>query len=150
MILDNIRYIDTYRNLGTFFPIAIDYLKTQDLASLAPGRYPISGEDVYCIVQEQTNTRVPEIWEMHQQYVDIQYIIAGNEGIGVFPLHGLAAAPAFPEGSDNAVVPSLNGTCFDLEPGDYLILFPQDVHKPNCPGSSSAYSKKIIVKVRIK
>lgn len=150
MILDNIRYIDSYRNLGACFPVAIDFLKTQNLASLTPGRYAISGEDVYCVVQEQTNEHEPEIWEMHQRYVDIQFIIAGNERIGVFPLHALAAAPSFPEGSDNAVVSDLSGTYYDLNPGDYLILFPHDVHKPNCPGSNSAYSKKIIVKVRIK
>lgn len=149
MILDNIRYIDTYRNLGQFFPIAIDFLKTQNLELLTPGRFAVSGEDVYCIVQEQMNGHEPQIWEMHQRYVDIQFIIAGNERIGVFPLHDLTVVPFFPEGSDNAVTSDLNGTYYDLNPGDYLILFPQDVHKPNCPGKGSAYSKKIIVKVQI-
>ena len=150
MILDNIRYIDTYRDLGTFFPIAVDFLKTQNLEALTPGRHAIAGEDVYCIVQEQRNEHEPEIWEMHQRYVDIQFIIAGNEQIGVFPLHDLDAAPSFPEGADNATVSDLEGVYHDLNSGDYLILFPHDVHKPNCPGTHSAYSKKVIVKVRIK
>lgn len=150
MILDNVRYIDTYRTLGPYFPIAIDFLKTQDLDSYAPGKYSIQGNDVYCIVQEQVNESEPQIWEMHQEYVDIQFIVAGSEQIGVYPKHNLKVLPTFINGTDNAVISDLDGTNYNLNSGDYLILFPHDVHKPNCPGISSAYSKKIIVKVRIK
>ncbi len=59
------------------------YLQNADLAGLEPGRVEIDGDQVFAFVQEYTSKPMEQgRWEAHVKYIDIQYIVSGEEQIG--------------------------------------------------------------------
>ena len=62
------------------FQKAFDFLKNSDLEHMEVGRYEIDGDDIYAMIQKQT-TAAPENKkaESHYKYIDIQYLIRGEE-----------------------------------------------------------------------
>lgn len=129
-------------------PIAL-FLKNSDLEHMEVGRYEIDGDDIYAMIQKQT-TAAPENKkaESHYKYIDIQYLICGEEMQGVAPL---------PEGKereehlerDVMYYPEVPGENFiHLQPGDFAVYFTNDIHRPNCVPDESMEIKKVVLKIR--
>lgn len=86
--------------------------------------------------------------EAHRKYIDIQYLIEGEELIGVAPLASMErvaeAAPErdiwFYEG-ETAKLP--------LSGGRFAILFPQDAHAPCIAAGECRPVRKVVVKVAV-
>ena len=112
------------------FQKAFDFLKNSDLEHMEVGRYEIDGDDIYAMIQKQT-TAAPENKkaESHYKYIDIQYLIRGEEMQGVAPL---------PEGEN----------FIQLKPGDFAVYFTNDIHRPNCAPGESMEIKKVVLKIR--
>ena len=69
---------------------AFAFLKNNDLTKLAPGKYPIDGDNVYAsITEDSTKDYDKSKWESHRKYIDLQYVISGEEKIGVAPVANL-------------------------------------------------------------
>ena len=69
---------------------AFAFLKNNDLTKLAPGKYTIDVENVYASVTEApTKNYDKSKWESHRKYIDLQYVISGEEKIGVAPVANL-------------------------------------------------------------
>jgi len=66
---------------------AFRFLATTDLAALPKGRHELDGTNLYASVDEYLS-REPEDCrlEAHRKYADIQYVISGQEQIGITPL----------------------------------------------------------------
>ena len=66
---------------------AFAFLKDHDLVKLAKGKYPIDGDNVFASVTEDSTKNLEKTnWESHRKYIDIQYVINGEELIGVYPV----------------------------------------------------------------
>ncbi|MCC8060869.1 MAG: YhcH/YjgK/YiaL family protein [Clostridiales bacterium] len=154
MIFDELKNIDFYKTLGIGdrYAKAIDWLKTQDLASLADGKYEVDGKDVYVSIQSYDTIPWEEAkYEAHENYTDIQYIISGTEVMGYAPVETLT--PTGPYNPDKDVIKFDNavpGQSFVVRPGEYMIFFPWDGHKPKAMDGASAAVKKAVVKIREK
>lgn len=83
MIFDTIANAERYASLHPLFPKAFDFIRNTDLLALAPGRYPIVGEDLFVIV-EQAPGRTREVakLECHRKYIDIQLVLEGMDEMG--------------------------------------------------------------------
>ena len=149
MILDNLCNFEMYRCLGEHFATAVDYVREHDLKELPLGRTYIDGDNVFAIVSEKELTQVPQVWEAHRKYADIQLILEGHEVIGWYPRHLLEQPLEFPTEKDNAAVQGLTGMMAELSAGDFMIAFPQDIHLPNCPSEKGSHSQKVILKIRL-
>lgn len=147
MIIDNIKYISQYKGLSPNFRTAVEFLQRTCLDELKTGRFEIDGSNVYAIVSDKDLDVVPTDWEMHNKYADIQFVISGCESIGYYPRMKLETEPVFPEGKDGVTMKGVDGVFHELNDGDFMILLPQDVHLPNCPGTKGNHSKKILLKV---
>src|SRR5690606_13649699 len=65
---------------------AFEFLKVNDLADLAPGRYVIDPDNVIAFVSEAPAKSKREVnWETHANFNDLQYIIKGRAKMGVTP-----------------------------------------------------------------
>lgn len=132
MILDHLHYCDTYTSLGKRFAQGFAFLKRPDLATLPDGEYPIDQRNVFAIVQ--TLTTKPQSqgkFEAHRRYADIQYVISGNERMGITTIDGLTPEGPFDEAHDFVLFhPSPIGHYIDLHPGQFCIFFPHDAHMP--------------------
>lgn len=129
---------------------AIDYLRATDFSQMAPGRYPINGDEMIAIVQ----TPLTQPWEtglpeFHQRYIDIQYLLEGEEIIGYLP-----ANPELERSTDQLaerdiafVHPQPNETRLVLTAGMFAIFFPGELHKPCRALNSSMAIKKVVIKI---
>ena len=122
-----------------------------DLENIALGKYVVN-ENFYYVVQEYETKDVSEArYEAHKQYVDIQYMVAGKEAIGIAPTAELAVEQEYDVETDAMFLeaPKQSAQAV-LSAGGYVILYPQDVHRPGVKvGEKPAKVRKVVGKVRV-
>lgn len=138
MILDSIDALIKYEGLNPRFRSVIDFIRQNDLTSLATGIHEIEGKDVFVNIQQtKPRTRTEARWESHRKMIDIQLLISGDEEEhGWLPLSLMPEAP-FDEANDIAFYDyehqspmPVEPTYIKLHPGQMAIYFPDDAHKP--------------------
>ena len=133
------------------FRIAFDFLKRKDLAELPVGWIEL-GEGVRASVQRYDSFGWDENrFETHEKYFDVQYVIEGMEYCGVCKREELGpVAVAYDEANDIEFYeePVHSGKVF-LNAGDFIVLAPEDAHKPRCAVDKPMPIKKIVVKVPV-
>jgi YhcH/YjgK/YiaL family protein len=149
MIVDHIKYASGYFNLGAGIRRALEFLQGADLESLPIGRHDVDGDRVFALVSDYT-TREPSeaFWEAHRQHVDVQFVQAGAERIAVGDLAAFACDP-YDAARDLVVARGDSARSVDVGPGEFVILFPHDVHMPGLVRTRACAVRKIVVKVRI-
>src|SRR4030067_694981 len=89
MILSTLSQSSRYATLHPLFPRAFEYIRNTDLLVLAPGRYPIAGDDLFVIVEHVPGrTRAEAKLECHRRYIDIQLVLEGVDEMGWKALAG--------------------------------------------------------------
>jgi len=130
---------------------AIDYLAEWDKGILEEGVHPIRGEDMYArLMQLKTKRKDEQPAEKHERYIDIHYVLEGEELIGWARDDG-SYRPEQPYDTDNdyALYGEIQGeTAIRLTPGMYMVLFPDDIHRPCLTDTDVSDLKKIVVKVK--
>lgn len=131
---------------------ALAYLRHTDFREMAPGRYPIDGDKMIAIVQ----TPLTQPWEtgmpeFHQRYIDIQYLLEGEEVIGFLPANPTleCAKDQLIERDIAFVHPQANETRLVLTPGMFAIFFPGELHKPCRVLNESMPIKKVVIKIAV-
>ena len=130
---------------------ALEYLKNTDFSSLADGEYEIDGRKVYAKVFTVESRKVEETHaEYHEEYIDIQYWISGGEKMG-FLARKDRAYDIYSAESDLFLLSNpLEGERFiDCRAGDYMILFPSDIHRPGIRDGEIVKYRKVVVKVDV-
>src|SRR5262245_7996093 len=86
MIYDTLQNASLYAvpgTLGSRIAKAFDFLRRPDLATVERGRHDIDGDNVFALVQDyETKPREQGKWEAHRKYIDVQYVVSGDECIG--------------------------------------------------------------------
>lgn len=140
-------------HLPTAIQKALDYCRNTDLATLEAGRYNIEGDDMFALVQDpMTQSWDSGYPEFHARYVDVQYLIAGEEIIGYLPANA-ALVPITNQLIDNdiAFVPQqINETKLVLTPGMYAVFFPGELHRPCRAVKENMHIKKVVIKIAMK
>jgi len=132
------------------FQEAFKFLKRKDLAELAEGWYELA-HGVKASVQRYTTTPAAELdFETHVKYFDVQYMVNGTEKVGVVNAAGLVAKTPYDEENDIQFFeePPLSGEVL-LRTGDYVVLAPEDAHKPRSAANEPEAVNKIVVKVPV-
>ncbi|MNV92125.1 Toxin-antitoxin biofilm protein TabA [compost metagenome] len=90
-----------------------------------------------------------QLAEKHESYVDVQYLIAGEETIGWSSLgENVKAAKAYDSEQDYALYdPSPDEILLRLKPGMFAVFYPNDIHRPGM--GESAKIKKAVVKIHV-
>ena len=132
MIFDTIANAERYASLHPLFPKAFDFIRNTDLLALAPGRYPIVGEDLFVIV-EQAPGRTREVakLECHRKYIDIQLVLEGMDEMGWKALADCKnPVREFKTEKDIQFFEDAAATLIATPPGAFCIFFPQDALAP--------------------
>ena len=132
MILDTLANAGRYAALHPLFSQAFDYMRNNDLKSLANGRHAIHGEQLFAIV-ERVQARELEVaqLECHRQYIDIQLVLAGVDTMGWLPLaQCLQPVSAFNTDYDIQFFKDATDTWVTTPAGSFCIFFPDDAHAP--------------------
>ena len=146
MILDTIHLASRYATLHPAFEQAFRFLAQGDLNTLAPGRYELDGANLYANV-EQTEGRGKETarLEAHREYIDIQFVLSGVEIIGWKACMDCAEdKQGYDMERDIEFFTDKPDVWLQVNPGQFVILFPEDAHAPLAGTGSVA---KVVVKV---
>jgi len=130
---------------------AFSFLRDTDLAGIKIGRHELEGSDLFVSVDEyvskdESDTRL----EAHRKYADIQYIISGDEIMGIVPLGKTSETVPYNAEKDVVFLESDKEKLLHATPGRYFIFFPDDAHKPGIKVVGQATVKKAVIKVRIR
>lgn len=111
------------------------------------GKTEIDGLNLFCLVSEDlTEQSADRRGEFHQQYLDIQLLLCGEEWIGVGP-HDYVSDGADHPHPDLWFVDDEQTSYLALQPGDFAIFWPGELHRPLCTFNQPAKVKKLVVKV---
>lgn len=148
MIIDRMKNALMYLGVNKRLAPAFHYLQNTDLAKIEPGRYEIEGTHVFALVQRyETKPREKGRWEAHRRYIDIQYVLEGEELFGYSNLENCQAGE-YDEAKDFLSLAG-EGDFFVVCAGTFVILGPQDAHMPGIAVSSPQPVKKVVVKVSV-
>lgn len=128
---------------------ALDYLKAHDFTKMAPGVYEIQGKDIYAQVFDAETKPVEEQRpEVHEKFVDVQFLASGQEKLGFTPDTGnYEVAERFDERDLIFYKEVENESFIEARPGCFSIFFPEDVHRSACASGKPMTVRKVVVKV---
>lgn len=131
--------------------LGLKYLQDTDFSKTENGKYEILEDKVFAIVQEYTSKPITECkFEAHKKYIDIQYIVKGEEKIGVSDLSDFKELTPYNEEKDIIFLSSDKKAEFiKLQEKEFMILTPEDAHMPSIAEGKPNYVKKVVVKVHI-
>lgn len=152
MILDKIENLSDYISLNKGFLKIITFLQKIDLGDLKEGKTLLVGEELF-LFYNVYNTKVNKlgILEAHKKYIDLQYIIEGEEIINYEVFRKQKTYKSYNSEDDYLLCNEDNSKKIKIEEGEFFIFFPQDLHFPgNNSNSTSKKVKKIIFKILVK
>ena len=147
MIFDTLDNIKNYEGLGRVYT-ALKFLSETDFTKLELGRYELQGDDIFYMVQQYETDPDKTISEAHKKYIDIQFMVDGEEIIGV--------APFSCEKTETEAKPENDVWFYDCktEPltlfkNSFMVLYPNDLHCPGVAVDCSKTCHKVVVKVKV-
>ncbi|MGC2047286.1 MAG: YhcH/YjgK/YiaL family protein, partial [Gallionella sp.] len=132
--------------LHPLFPRAFEYVRNTDLLSLAPGCYPIIGEDLLAIVEHMPGrTRAEAKLECHRRYIDIQLVLEGTDEMGWKALSECRDPVSdYSAERDIRFFHDAPATWIATPPSAFCIFFPEDAHAPLV---SAGQVRKVVFKI---
>lgn len=149
MIYDKIDNLETYAKISEDIRLGLEYLRDL-MPEVEIGTYVLSPR-VKAIVSEYTTKEVNEKgYEAHKEYIDIQYLVSGEEKIGFVPLEYLKETKAYNAEKDVAFYEGIDVKPQELLLGNgyFAILYPQDGHMPQLWVDGPGTVKKVVLKVK--
>lgn len=148
MILDTLENDHLYNAINERIAKGFQFLRTTDLDALASGKHDIEGDTIFALVQEYQTKPLNECkLESHKKYIDIQYVIQGEELMGVTTKSNQTILEqneekdyTFYEGTTSLV---------RVSKGMFTIFFPDDLHQPCVQSDSPSQVKKVVIKVLV-
>jgi biofilm protein TabA len=146
---NNVEFAKQYHADKAMWDKVFTYLSNPHLDTIAPGKYPIDGDNVFAIVTDGPTKEIDKAgWESHRKYIDLQYVIRGKEMISVSPIE--KATPTKPyDATKDAANYTAKGEDYIATPGTFLLLFPADVHRPGVKVEGFDVVKKLVIKVKV-
>lgn len=148
MIIDHLSNAAAHTRLHPAFAAAFRFLARPDLAQLPAGRVEIDGERMYANVDDaEGRGEEGAKLEAHRRYIDIQYVVSGDERMGWRELARCGRPEdAFKPERDIGFYLDRPDVWFDVPPGYFAIFWPDDAHAPL---AGRGPVRKIVVKVAV-
>ncbi len=144
----NSKTAERLQTLHPRFEAALNALKQLAESNPENGRHEIDGDCIFATVYTyQSKTRDQKKFEIHKDYIDIQYIVKGAEVMDEAPLETLVPlgdykpdVQLFKAGEDHCPA--------TVHAGEFALFFPHEAHAPGIAVNNVPTEvKKIVVKV---
>lgn len=148
MILDQIKNKKQYVKAHPLFEKAFGFIEDYLKKPKEPGVYELCGEDLFAKVMEY-DTRADGLFEVHNKYIDIQYIAEGAERV-IYGKREDFSPTEYNTEEDFMLLEGNKGiTEFVLSRGEFVVFFPEDAHKPSLDVNSTGKVVKVVLKVKV-
>ena len=152
MLVSDLDHIDHQIALAPGLQKALTFLRSPNIYGLPDGRVEIDGDRVFALVQRyETMIADAPKFEYHRKYIDVQFIVSGEEVIGWAPVELMTITEAYDADKDICFGTVAKGkwTPVYLQAGQLAVLWPEDGHAPKLAGGASSPVMKIVVKVAV-
>ena len=133
---------------------ALEIIRDMDFSKLDDGVFKVLGRELYYFISTYRTVKSIEEKpaEAHRKYIDLQYIVYGEEKIGYADYQ---SSKIIEHEYDNKKDIELfrkveNESFFILKKGMYAIFFPEDIHRPGLSNIEIRGIRKVIFKILIK
>ncbi|MBQ4160790.1 MAG: YhcH/YjgK/YiaL family protein [Clostridia bacterium] len=148
MIFDTLKNKALYYGCHKDFEKSFNFIEKAIRENLPLGKYEIDGENVFANIQSYEPTPDNDVYEGHRNYIDIQFIVSGNEFMECAEIDTCTSTKPY---APDCELFKANGNTAKLECGanTFAIFFPNDIHKPSKILNPNEVVKKIVVKVAV-
>ncbi|PHV70240.1 YhcH/YjgK/YiaL family protein [Sporanaerobium hydrogeniformans] len=145
MVLTQIEHLYRYRQL---IPALEEVITLFDsLKSYQVGRYEL--EHGFYMIQRGITKPIEEVmFEAHEKYIDIQYLVQGKELLEWNERSKLVCKKAYDEDKDISLYEGI-GTQIKIKEGMCYILWPEDAHKACVHVGQREEYTKIVMKLKV-
>lgn len=149
MIYDKLQNIERYLGISQLLDEAINYIVSEKYTLAEFGKNIIKGDEIYynCPKDAMAKNTKDMDFEYHKKYIDIHIPIKGEEYIGYFHKENGIKTKDYDEKDDYALMKGEMNEQFLVKEGEFLILFPDEVHLALMKVNEEKKVHKVIFKV---
>lgn len=119
-------------------------------SNLPDGEHEIRGLAMYANIH--TTITIPGsegVFEMHKNYADIHYCLAGGEAIKHSPI-GKAEEKTVYDGEKDyqLFAPTKQSSIAIMRPNSFAIFFPDELHMPKIQDGENLSVRKVVIKIQ--
>ncbi|MGL6065406.1 MAG: YhcH/YjgK/YiaL family protein [Fusobacteriaceae bacterium] len=153
MIFGNIDNLKYEKNYHVIIQKATNYLKKTDFTKMEVGRFHPFGEiDMFVQVIDLETKKEEEIMpEIHKKYIDIQFLVKGEERIGVSVDNGKNKISENYNSERDILFysESINEFYIKMIQGTFAVFFPNIIHRPGCLINEKMMIRKVVIKINV-
>ena len=145
MICDSIRNRHLYAGIAPEIKMALDYCAKMFEEGFREGD-DVLADNVTMKCHPVTTRPMEKLtWEAHHRAIDIHFVVDGGEKIGYADIRKLTVTEDHPE--EDYMLLEGDGDFLTLEPGYFVITFPEDAHAPSMTDGEPKTYNKIVAKI---
>lgn len=148
MIISTLKNSHRIESLHPLFGKLFEYVKQHDLLHQETGKIVLDGDNLF--INNVAAEGVPEdkqVLEIHRDYIDVHILLEGSETIGWKALEDLKEEKQpYAKDSDCALYTDKPTTFVKMQPGEFIIVFPED---PHAPLIGKGKIRKLIAKIKV-
>ena len=147
MIIDNITNKSNYINLHPNLTLGYEFIESFNEFENPDGKYELKGDDVIAIVSRLNNFEPNTKLEIHNQYIDLQFVVKGFDEIG-WKQRNKCILPngIFNTKDDYLMFSDKPEFTFKLNEKCFAIFYPNDAHSPLMKSNDLV---KIVIKIKL-
>jgi biofilm protein TabA len=148
--------VDTFDNAARYYMLhpamemVLDYLESVNVDDFQEGKIFLRGDDVFVNAMNQDTKNEDEaVWESHQKYIDIHYLLEGEEIIKCAEESAMQVDVPYDHEKDCALFDGNGGFNVNIPKGGFVIFFPGEIHKAMVAKESPLKAKKLVGKILV-
>lgn len=146
MIFDTLKNKALYYACHKDFEKSFDFIEKAIREDLPLGKYEIDGTKVFANIQEYEPQPDNGVFEGHRNYIDIQFILSGNELMECVEIDACTSIQPYKPDCE-LFQTEANTAKLECGANTFAVFFPNDIHKPGKILKENETVKKIVVKV---
>lgn len=151
MIAGDTKYLDAYRSqLPARVYECLLKIKAFDFGK-PDGKYEIEGCGMMSVESPETEPVSARKLEGHEKFIDVVYLIDGEEWIRVVDRHEAEkVTESYPDRDLYFFESHAEESQVYMLPGRFLICYPEDLHRPLCAGAAGCQKiRKAVLKLPV-
>lgn len=149
MILDKIENADLYKAINPLLTEGLKFLTENDFTQIEAGKFFLKDQLLYAMINDYETKAVEHCkLEAHRKYIDIQFMVSGEEQIGIASFQGQKPVEEYNPEKD-IVFYDDDFSLFTLKKGHFAVFFPDDLHQPGIMMNEISRVRKVVVKVAV-
>lgn len=149
MICDDISNLNKYESINENIADIIKFLDSFDKSNFTTGRVDINNNLFVNIQTYETSTANERQYEVHEEYIDLQFIVSGEERID-YALNKEYKNPyEINKDGDYFLTKDIDSySSLTMKEDYFAIFFPGEFHKPGCSLNDDSKVSKIVFKIK--